>query len=120
MPTPRAALALTVTLTLTVGLPGAVAAEPVGASGPPRPSVAVPAPPPSGDFSGDGFADVAIGVPGESVGSASHAGAVHVLYGSASGITSAGNQFWTQNSSNVPKKIVRSWNTPPPIVGTKR
>jgi disulfide bond formation protein DsbB len=54
-----------------------------------------------GDFNGDGFADLAIGVPGEDVGSAADAGAVNVLYGSASGLSSAGSEFWTQDSPGI-------------------
>lgn len=38
----------------------------------------------SGDFDSDGFADLAIGVPGESI-RGRRAGAVHVLYGSPRG-----------------------------------
>lgn len=38
----------------------------------------------SGDFEADGYADVAIGIPNEGVGSKSGAGAVVVLRGSAS------------------------------------
>jgi hypothetical protein len=55
----------------------------------------------TGDFNGDGFADLAIGVPGESVGSASGAGAVNVLYGSAGGLSAAGDQLWHQNSTDI-------------------
>ena len=50
-----------------------------------------------GDFNGDGFSDLAIGAPGEDGG----AGAVHVLSGSATGLSSAGSQFWTQNSAGI-------------------
>ena len=50
-----------------------------------------------GNFNGDGFADLAIGTPGENAG----AGAVHVLYGSASGLTATGSEFWTQASTAV-------------------
>src|SRR5439155_14715742 len=50
-----------------------------------------------GDFNGDGFADLAVGVPGED----DHRGAVNVLYGSAAGLSSAGNQFWNQDSPGV-------------------
>jgi hypothetical protein len=57
---------------------------------------------PTADFNGDGFADLAVGVPGESVGTATQAGAVSVLYGSATGLTSSGNQFWNQNASGIP------------------
>lgn len=49
-----------------------------------------------GDFDGDGFADVAVGVPGEDVGSRVDAGAVNVLYGSSSGLTAADNQLFSQ------------------------
>jgi hypothetical protein len=48
-----------------------------------------------GDFDNDGFADLAVGVPGEDIGSASDAGAVSVLYGSADGLTGSGSRaFW--------------------------
>lgn len=51
----------------------------------------------TGDFNGDGAADLAIGVPGEN----SSAGAVAVLYGSPVGITDIDNQLWSQNSPGV-------------------
>ncbi len=54
-----------------------------------------------GDFNGDGYTDLAIGAPGESVDGVGSAGAVHVLYGSAAGLTAAGNQLWTQNSAGI-------------------
>jgi len=38
-----------------------------------------------GDFNGDGFTDLAVGVSGEDVGSAQDAGGVNIIYGSASG-----------------------------------
>jgi FG-GAP repeat len=53
------------------------------------------------DFDGDGFADLAVGVPDEDIGAASGAGAVNVLYGTASGLSSAGNQFWNQDSQGI-------------------
>jgi hypothetical protein len=57
----------------------------------------------AGDFNGDGFADLAIGIPFEDVGSVTDAGAVHVLYGSAGGLqaTSPDDQFWHQDSPDV-------------------
>jgi hypothetical protein len=48
------------------------------------------------DFNGDGFADLAVGVPGEDVGSTSDAGVVDVLYGSGSGLTGNQSQQLTQ------------------------
>jgi hypothetical protein len=54
-----------------------------------------------GDFDADGAADLAIGVPRETVGTASVAGAANVLYGTASGLTDGGNQFWSQASSGI-------------------
>jgi hypothetical protein len=56
---------------------------------------------PRSDFNGDGFADLAIGVPGEDVGIHPDAGAVEVMYGSAGGLTTSGDQFWTQDSPGV-------------------
>jgi hypothetical protein len=47
------------------------------------------------DFNGDGFDDLAVGVPGEEVGGAAGAGGVNILYGSAGGLTGA-NQLLTQ------------------------
>jgi len=56
----------------------------------------------AGDFNGDHKDDLAIGVFGDNVNGLSHAGAVNVIYGSASGLHAAGNQLWTQNSSGIP------------------
>ena len=54
-----------------------------------------------GDFNGDGFGDLAVGVPDEDLGTIKDAGAVNVIYGSADGLTATGNQFWTQDSPNI-------------------
>ncbi len=56
----------------------------------------------AGDFDGDGFADLAVGVRREDVGATAGAGAVNVLYGTAAGLTGAGGQFFTQDSPGVP------------------
>jgi hypothetical protein len=53
------------------------------------------------DFNGDGFADLAVGVPNEDVGATVDAGAVNVLYGSPDGLEASSAQFWTQGSSGV-------------------
>jgi hypothetical protein len=52
-----------------------------------------------GDFDGDGFDDLAIGVPNEELGGEMVAGMVHVLYGAAGG--PAGTQSWDQDSTDV-------------------
>jgi hypothetical protein len=54
----------------------------------------------SGDFDGDGHHDLAVGVYGESI-RWTNAGAVNVLYGSAEGLSSAGDQFWHQDSPGI-------------------
>src|SRR5262245_24961201 len=53
----------------------------------------------AGDFNGDGFDDVAVGVPKESIGSATYAGAVQVFKGSATGLTPG--KFWNEDTPNV-------------------
>ncbi len=45
----------------------------------------------AGDFNGDGFDDLAIGIPGEDIGAAANAGMVMVIYGSPAGLFPAGN-----------------------------
>lgn len=56
----------------------------------------------SGDFDRDGYADVAVGVPGEDVGTATDCGAVQVMYGSRNGLTGADDVLWHQDSTGVP------------------
>src|SRR5688572_10181676 len=53
------------------------------------------------DFNGDGRADLAVGVPAENLGSIFEAGAVNVIYGSASELTAAGNQFLNQDTPGI-------------------
>jgi FG-GAP repeat len=66
------------------------------------PFAAAPTAPVSSDFNGDGFADLAVGVPGESqADGVAAAGAVNVIYGSASGLTSTDDQVWSQESADV-------------------
>ena len=59
----------------------------------------------AGDLDGDGDGDLLAGVPGESAGTNANAGLVHVIYGSAAGLSSAGSQRWNQNSSGIADKI---------------
>ncbi len=56
----------------------------------------------TGDFDNDGRDDLAVGVPYEDVGSIPDAGAVNVIFGSSSGLTSSGDEIWDQNSPGVP------------------
>ena len=53
------------------------------------------------DFNGDGFRDLAVGAPGQTVGGDANAGAVSVIYGQAGGLSAAKNQFWTADSNGI-------------------
>ena len=87
----RVGLVMVVAVACAVGLP-AVAPPAAGAVL----QVTIPAP----DFNNDGFADLAVGAPGEDVGAATDVGAVNVLYGSAGGL--GGGQVLTQGAGGVP------------------
>ena len=58
----------------------------------------------SGDFDGDGFADLAIGIPDEDAGTVPDAGTVVVLRGSTSGLTAAGAVKLRQGSNGLPSQ----------------
>jgi hypothetical protein len=64
----------------------------------------------AGDFNGDGFADLGIGVPDENVGSIGNAGAANVLYGSIAGLQASDpmDQLWHQDSASVKNKAEKS------------
>ena len=53
------------------------------------------------DYGGDGKDDVAVGAPGEDIGSIADAGAANVLYGWGSGLTASGYQLWHQDGGGV-------------------
>jgi hypothetical protein len=55
----------------------------------------------AGDFNNDTFIDLAIGAPGEDLATIPNAGAVTVLYGSASGLSATGSQFFSQDTPGV-------------------
>jgi disulfide bond formation protein DsbB len=55
----------------------------------------------AGDLNGDGYEDLAVGVPSEEVDGSASAGAVNVLYGSSGGLWAVGNEVWSQNSASV-------------------
>jgi hypothetical protein len=54
----------------------------------------------SGDFDGDGFDDLAVGVANEGVGLGAE-GAVQIIYGSAAGLSSSGDQVFHRNSVDI-------------------
>ncbi|MEU0436178.1 FG-GAP repeat protein [Streptomyces sp. NPDC006290] len=56
----------------------------------------------SGDTDGDGRPDLAIGAPGEDVGSVPDAGAVWTLRGAPGGLTATGARSFDQNSAGIP------------------
>lgn len=89
---PKSLIGVVVTLTVMVchqSLLGALDAA--WAAGPAQPY----------DFNGDGYADRAIGVPGDRVGRHDGAGAVNVLYGSKNGLTAKRAQLWSQGTRGV-------------------
>lgn len=87
-------LALLVLMLLLGSLVRALPADAVVSDGPCSGNAA-------GDFNGDGFADLAVGVPDEDVGSVADGGTVHVIYGTSSGLAATNNQLWTQNTEGV-------------------
>ncbi|WP_420454550.1 FG-GAP repeat protein [Rubrivirga sp.] len=49
----------------------------------------------TGDFDGDGFGDLVVGVPYQDVRGVIRTGSVHVIYGGASGLSASRNRIWT-------------------------
>ena len=70
-------------------------------------------------FNGDGFADIAIGVPNEDQAGADD-GAVNVIYGSAGGLTSTGNQVWSQDSPGIAGAVCHKESSELPSAGAAR
>ncbi|MEU3742402.1 FG-GAP-like repeat-containing protein [Streptomyces sp. NPDC032198] len=56
----------------------------------------------AGDANGDGYPDLAVGVPGEAIGSKVKAGAVVLLKGGKDGLTGKGAQAFHQDTAGVP------------------
>ncbi|NEO48719.1 MAG: hypothetical protein F6K55_33300 [Moorea sp. SIO4A3] len=54
-----------------------------------------------GDFNNDGYDDLAVGSPYEDINSITDGGSVNIIYGSVFGLTTTGNQFWSQDVSRV-------------------
>jgi hypothetical protein len=55
----------------------------------------------AGDFNGNGRTDLAIGVPGEAIGSVTAAGQVNVLIGASGGLTASGSSAWSESTSGI-------------------
>ena len=60
-----------------------------------------------GDFNDDGIFDLAVGAPGEAVGTDAAAGAVNVLNGSSGGLT--GGPLFTQSNAEAATGSARPW-----------
>uniref|UniRef100_UPI0004CB3A56 FG-GAP-like repeat-containing protein n=2 Tax=Streptomyces TaxID=1883 RepID=UPI0004CB3A56 len=56
----------------------------------------------AGDVNGDGYADLAVGVPGEEIDDHDYAGGVHIFKGRAGGLSGAGSQWFARNTRGVP------------------
>lgn len=58
----------------------------------------------AGDFNGDGYDDLAVGVPGEDAG-AQNAGAINVIHGGSDGLVPSTSRHWTENvAGNVARQ----------------
>ncbi|MFJ4713055.1 FG-GAP-like repeat-containing protein [Streptomyces sp. NPDC088785] len=86
---------LTLTSTLTCALLGG-AGVPAAAARP------APAPPVRGDFNGDGYADLAAGMPDASAAGRTGAGRVSVVWGGPRGLGAHGSADYGQDSPGVP------------------
>jgi len=89
---------------LAVAIIGVLALLPVSPSASPAPCHDAGCPQrqtedPVADFNGDGYSDLAVGAPYDSVGDVGEAGSVVVLYGSSEGLTSVNSQLLTQNET---------------------
>lgn len=54
-----------------------------------------------GDFNGDGYDDLAVGIPGAQIDGHDGAGAVQLIYGSSNGLTADGIQEWSRGDAGV-------------------
>lgn len=54
-----------------------------------------------GNFDADAYDDLVMGFDGENIGATSHTGAANVIYGTASGLNAADDQFWYQNLPGI-------------------
>jgi hypothetical protein len=72
-----------------------------GLAAPPASAGSASGGPLSADYNGDGFQDLAVGIPYESVGGKDLGGAVNVLYGTSTGPSTEGTQLWHQDSPGI-------------------
>ncbi|WP_030612459.1 FG-GAP-like repeat-containing protein [Streptomyces sclerotialus] len=57
------------------------------------------------DVTGDGCADLAVGVRGEAIGTVGYAGGVHLFKGGKGGLTGTGSQWFDRGTSGVPGAV---------------
>ena len=55
----------------------------------------------TGDFNGDGFMDLAVGAPGEGIGSVLDGGAVNIIYGTATWLSPDGDQYLNETDLGI-------------------
>jgi hypothetical protein len=55
-----------------------------------------------GDFNDDGYGDIAVGTPNETVGNQMKAGTLNIIFGSSTGPTGTGNYLLNKDSTGVP------------------
>lgn len=63
----------------------------------------------AGDFNGDGFDDLTVSAPGEAYQGLEESGVIHVVFGSQTGLTTAGNLRFAQNDLNTGDVGASDW-----------
>ncbi len=62
----------------------------------------------SGDFNNDGFDDLAVGAAGEDLLGGGDAGLINVIYGAGGGLSSVGNQVFSQQTPGLPGVVEKN------------
>lgn len=73
----------------------------------------------TGDFNRDGYIDLAIGVPGFAVSNVPQAGAVRILLGSGSGLTTTDSELWSLNSPGIKGRAESTTNEDDVVYGDR-